>query len=66
MRTFFRAAIGFAIALTLLHGQAIWSGVKTPSLRKIQTDIAATRPAVRIQASLARLLVTQNGTTPQK
>jgi len=66
MGTFFRAAIGFVIALSILHGQAIWSGIKIPSLKKVETDIAATRPAVRIEASLARLFVTQNGTTSQK
>jgi hypothetical protein len=66
MGTLFRAAIGFAVALTLLHGQAQWSGVKTPAVRKIETDIAATQPAVRMLASFARLPVPQNGTTPQK
>ena len=66
MGTLFRATIGLAVALTLLNGQAMWSGIKTPAVRQIETDIAATRPAVRIQASLARLLVTQNGTTSQK
>ena len=66
MGTFFRAAIGFAVALTLLHGQEIWRGVKTPSVLKVESDIAAAHRGARMQASFARLLASQNGTTPQK
>jgi hypothetical protein len=65
MGTFFRAAIGFAIALTMLHGPAIWDEVKYPAIGRIESDIAATRPAARLEASLAKFLAPQNDTTPR-
>jgi hypothetical protein len=61
-----RAATGFAIALTLLHGPSMWSGLKTPELQRVQADIEASHPGAQIMASMARALAPQNGTTPQK
>ncbi|HEX4859931.1 MAG TPA: hypothetical protein VFV07_01755 [Rhizomicrobium sp.] len=43
----FRAALGFAMALTLLHGQG-W--VMPPALQAVKADIAASRPEVRLQS----------------
>lgn len=62
MGTLFRAAAGFAIALTLLHGTGIWSGLKTPQMRNVEAEIAATHPADRLEATLNNLLVPRNGT----
>jgi len=39
----FRAALGFALALTLLHGER-W--VMPPALQAVKADIAASRPEV--------------------
>jgi hypothetical protein len=47
-----RAAAGFAIALTLLHGPAYWAGLKSSSTLQIEADIAAQRPGMHLQASL--------------
>jgi hypothetical protein len=58
-----RAAAGFAIALTLLHGPSVWSGLKTPSLLKVQADIEASHPGAQLKASMARFMATQNSTT---
>jgi hypothetical protein len=66
MGTLIRAVTGFAIALTLLHGSEFWSGLKGQALQKVQSDIEASHPAARIQASIIRVLAPQNGTTPQK
>ena len=43
----FRAALGFALALVLLHGQG-W--VMPPALRAVKADIAASRPQARLQS----------------
>lgn len=53
MGTLIRAATGFAIALTLLHGTSFWSGLKTPSLAKVQADIEASHPSTQIMAVMA-------------
>lgn len=42
----FRAALGFALALTLLHGQ---SWVMPPALQAVEADIAASRPEARLR-----------------
>lgn len=47
----FKAGIGFAIAFTLLHGQAFPALV--PGLRAVKQDIAASRPEARLAAWLA-------------
>jgi len=65
MCIFFRAAFGVAIALTLLPGPVISSGTKGASILKVETDIAATHPGVRRQASLVKFLSPQNDTTPR-
>jgi hypothetical protein len=65
MGIFFRAAFGFAIALTLLYGSEIWSGAKSPSVLRVEADIAAAHPGVRLQASLVKFLSPQNDTTPR-
>jgi len=65
MGIFFRAAFGFAVALTLLHGPEIGSEAKSPSVLRIEADIAATHPGVRRQASLVKFLSPQNDTTPR-
>ena len=41
----FRAAFGFALALTLLHGQG-W--VTPPALQAVKADIASSRPETRL------------------
>jgi hypothetical protein len=42
----FRAAFGFAVALTVLYGQ---SWVAPPALCAVKADIAATRPEARLR-----------------
>jgi hypothetical protein len=57
----FRAALGFAIALTLLHGQGAWPG----SLAAIRADIAAQHPDAQLKSLLdegASALVARIGT----
>jgi hypothetical protein len=44
----FRAALGFAIALTLLHGS--WTG--SPALAAVKADIAAQHPDVQLKSLL--------------
>jgi len=63
MCTLIRAATGFAIALTLLHGPSFWSGLKTPALAKVQADIEASHPSTQIITAMTRVLMPQNGTT---
>jgi hypothetical protein len=41
-----RAALGFAVALTVFYGQ---DGVVPPALLAVKADIAATRPEKRLQ-----------------
>jgi hypothetical protein len=62
MGTLFRAVTGFAIALTLLHGPSFWSGLKTRSFLREQTDIEAARPGMRLSASWNEFLSPQKGT----
>jgi hypothetical protein len=42
----FRAALGIALALTVLHGQG-W--VAPPALSAVKADIAATQPEARLR-----------------
>ncbi|GEM_PF-6619187 len=58
----FRAALGFAVALTLLHGQG-W--VMPPALQAVKADIAASRPEARLHIlgdQAASALATRFGT----
>ena len=48
MGKLFKAAAGFAIALTLLYGQGYWAG--WPVLAGVKSDIAAAAPLPRLQA----------------
>ncbi len=62
MGTLFRAATGFVIALTLLHGAGLWSELKPPSIHKVQADIEAEHPGAQLKASLNEFLAPQKGT----
>ncbi len=44
----FRAALGFAIALTVLHGRAGWTA--SPALSAAKADIAAQHPQARLNS----------------
>lgn len=57
MGKLFKAAAGFAIALTLLYGQGYWAG--WPGLTGVKADIAAAEPLQRLQAQME----TQFGTS---
>jgi hypothetical protein len=46
----FRAALGFAVALTLLHGQGAWPG--SPALAAVKADIAALHPDAQLKSLL--------------
>ena len=50
MGKLFKAAAGFAIALTLLHGQDYGAGRQ--GLAAVKSDIAATQPLARLQAQI--------------
>lgn len=41
MGKLFKAALGFAIALTLLQGKSVWAGLDNPHIRQMRADIAA-------------------------
>ena len=62
MGTIIRAATGFVVALTFLHGASFWSTLKTPKIVQIQTDLAAEEPFARIVAGVSTLLTAQKGT----
>lgn len=58
-----RAALGFAIALTLLHGRDAWPG--SPALAAVKADIAAQHPDAQLKSLLdegASVLAARIGT----
>ena len=50
MGKLFKAAIGFAIALTLLDGNAFWAGLDSRSVHALRTAIAREDPYGRLDA----------------
>jgi len=44
----FRASLGFAIALTFLHGQGAWTA--SPALAAVKADIAAQHPQTQLNS----------------
>ena len=50
MGKLFKAVLGFAIALTLLQGKAIWTGLDSPALRDLRASIAQEDPYGRLNA----------------
>ncbi|MBV9993361.1 MAG: hypothetical protein JOZ72_18965 [Alphaproteobacteria bacterium] len=50
MGKLFKAAAGFAIALTVLYGQDYWAGWQ--GLATVKSDIANTEPLARLEAQI--------------
>ncbi len=50
MGKLFKAVAGFAVALTLLHGQGYWAGWQ--GLAAVKSQIANTQPLARLAAQI--------------
>lgn len=50
MGKLFKAAIGFAVALTLLNGNAFWAGLDSRSVHDLRAAIAREDPYGRLNA----------------
>jgi len=57
-----RAAIGFAIALTLLNGEGFWARLGSPALLAVKADIAAHPARTTLISSPENWLSSGNGT----
>ena len=61
-----RAVAGFALALGLLHWQAVQTSLQSPDVMAVKADLAAARPGAKLLASvdaaLRALQQSRNGT----